>query len=561
MNGTVSVSVSPLPQAYAGGYAILCAGESTVLNASVSGGTAPYSYAWSPSAGLNNAAILQPTATPLVPTYYVLVVTDAHGCTASDTAIVVVNPQPVADAGLDKSIYTGGATFLNGSVSGGTSPYTYQWTPAGSLNNPGILMPIATPVTTTTYVLLVTDANGCSDQDNVTVTVTGTPPGYSITGKVTYDNSLATALNNVDVTLNTGASVVGTFNTDPLGNYIFPGLANGSFVTKASTTRTWGGVNALDALLIAQYFQGTVSLSGLKLAAADVDGNSVPNANDALLVLQRSAALISSFPIGEDWLFEQKSVTIAGADVINNFTGLCYGDVNGSQFTGMKSTGFYPMSISGKLEVFPGAQVRLPITAQTTMEAGALSLGIQVPAGLRVVGVTVADDHGSLAYNVSGDMVKVEWYSLNSVRWNDGETVLYLLVEVDGPLAGSELSLYGESVAGSIRGENLGMPSLAAPKLSVPAESGYSLGNNFPNPFSGLSEIRYELPLDAQVRLSVFNLLGEEVLVLVEGEMAAGKHSILVNADQLAPGSYMYRLVARGEAGAYSQTRKMVVTR
>ncbi|MBE0641901.1 MAG: hypothetical protein IH599_07685, partial [Bacteroidales bacterium] len=412
MAGSVSVSISALPVAYAGGYAIICEGESTILNASVSGGTSPYTYSWIPAAGLNDPTALQPVASPSIPTYYVLVVTDDNGCTATDTAIVVVNPRPVADAGLDKTIFAGSATLLNGAVSGGVAPIITLWTPAGSLNDPASLTPIATPAVTTTYTLLVTDANGCSDQDAVTVTVSPTPAGYSITGKVTYDNGVTTALTDVTVYLSQAAA--DTAVTDPLGNYIFPGLTNGSYQTNASTLKAWGGVNSLDALLIAQYFQGTTSLSGLKLGAADVDGNGAPNANDAMLVLQRSAGVISSFPINKDWLFEQKNILIAGADVINNFQGICYGDVNGSNLPGAKAAGLVPMTSNGSIEAVEGMQLRLPISTTQSLDAAALSLGFQVPAGLRILGAEMAGNDGNMVYHIEGNMVRVEWYSLNS---------------------------------------------------------------------------------------------------------------------------------------------------
>jgi len=64
---------------------------------------------------------------------------------------------------------------LDGSATGATTPYTWLWAPAGSLNNPAIPNPVASPAVTTTYTLTVTANNGCSGSDVITVTV-GTIP-------------------------------------------------------------------------------------------------------------------------------------------------------------------------------------------------------------------------------------------------------------------------------------------------------------------------------------------------------------------------------------------------
>lgn len=562
MNGATNVSVSPLPSANAGGFVIICEGENTVLNASVSGGTAPYTYAWSPAAGLDNPVALNPTASPTATTYYTLVVTDSIGCTAVDTAIVVVNPSPAVDAGLDKTIMSGTATFLNGSVSGGVMPYTIAWTPGASLNDPTSLVPIASPLVTTTYTLLVTDANGCYGEDQVTITVNPTPPGYNLFGQVTYDNSVMTPLNDVDVYLEDGATLFDTTLTDPLGNYLFPGLTDGAYTTTATTQKAFGGVNALDALLIAQQFQGTANLTGLRLAAADLDGNMVPNANDALLALQRAAGIISAYPIMQDWLFEEANVTISGGDIFNPFQGICFGDVNGSYVPGLKTEGNTPLAENGSLNLISGQTIRIPVYAANTLEAAALSLQFTMPSGLTVVGAEMATNAATYVFNADQGLNKLEWYKLESQVWNEGDVVVYLLVKVDNAYTGDAILLENSSVAGDVHSNVLGTPALTAPKLVLAQSAGdFSLSNNYPNPFSDYTEIVYHLPQAAQVSLGIFNMLGEQVMLVTNGMQEAGEYQVRVDAGQLAPGTYFYRLVANTSGQTFSQTRKMVVTR
>jgi len=84
----------------------------------------------------------------------------------SNPATLTVFPYANANAGSDTTIVIGQSVQLDGS--GGTS---YSWTPASGLTDPNSPNPIASPTTTTTYVLQVTDGNGCIDFDTVTVFV------------------------------------------------------------------------------------------------------------------------------------------------------------------------------------------------------------------------------------------------------------------------------------------------------------------------------------------------------------------------------------------------------
>lgn len=161
----IVVTVNNLPAANAGSDAAICPGNSTQLNAS--GGT---TYAWSPAFGLSNTGIYNPTASPSSTTNYAVTVTDVNGCSAVDNVNITVNPLPNANAGNDVSICPGSSTNL--SASGGVS---YAWSPSGGLSATNISNPVATPVSAATYAVTVTDGNGCSASDNVSVSIF-TPP-------------------------------------------------------------------------------------------------------------------------------------------------------------------------------------------------------------------------------------------------------------------------------------------------------------------------------------------------------------------------------------------------
>ena len=85
----------------------------------------------------------------------------------------------------------------------------------------------------------------------------------------------------------------------------------------------------------------------------------------------------------------------------------------------------------------------------------------------------------------------------------------------------------------------------------------YALEQNYPNPFNPSTTITYALPNASVVRLSVYDLLGREVSVLVNERRDAGVHEVKFDGSKLASGVYLYRM----QAGSYVETRKLLLVR
>lgn len=146
----------------------VCRNTPIIINAV---GDAQYVYLWTPTNGISNPNILNPTITPdSTRTYYV---TASHvGCPDSTAFFTVtVQPTPLVNAGPDKAVCSGDTVRLTGTVTPAGFPYTYHWTPDSLNDNP--------TATTTTFighknaslVFSATTTAGCTATDTVNITV------------------------------------------------------------------------------------------------------------------------------------------------------------------------------------------------------------------------------------------------------------------------------------------------------------------------------------------------------------------------------------------------------
>ena len=131
-----------------------CIAETGEIIAAVSGGQGPYNYSWD-----HDASLLDSIASGLGAGAYQLIVSDAIGC--SDTIVFNVEQAPVPELSValiqnENCGLSDGSIIV--SVTGGTAPFSYSWSHDVTLNDS-----VATNLSTDTYAITVTDANGCSD--------------------------------------------------------------------------------------------------------------------------------------------------------------------------------------------------------------------------------------------------------------------------------------------------------------------------------------------------------------------------------------------------------------
>ena len=159
--------------------------------------------------------------------------------------------------------------------------------------------------------------------------------------------------------------------------------------------------------------------------------------------------------------------------------------------------------------------------------AGYVLLNSQEPNGAYTEVVTSA-------VNVSGDHI-----SFPGATVNDGYFTLGTKNLTTSPLGGLVVGVEDESIV-------------------LPKE--FNLSQNYPNPFNPTTKINFSLPIASYVELTVFNILGEVVDVLVNKNLNAGYHSINWSAENFSSGMYIYKIKAVATDGKeFIKTQKMML--
>ncbi|MCX6137816.1 MAG: T9SS type A sorting domain-containing protein, partial [Ignavibacteriales bacterium] len=115
-------------------------------------------------------------------------------------------------------------------------------------------------------------------------------------------------------------------------------------------------------------------------------------------------------------------------------------------------------------------------------------------------------------------------------------------------------------------GNTLHLAKLTANTVEIGAvPSVFELAQNYPNPFNPTTTIRFGIPATSNVVLKIFDIVGKEVVALVNGELSAGYYSYEWNASTKPSGMYFYRMTAASQSGekreAFTQVRKLLLVK
>ena len=511
-------------------------------NPSVIVGTAPLSYLWTPSTGLNNPNAANPMASPSANTTYILKVTDAHGCIARDTVVINVTAlangwsvQHITDVddvimGMDQGQAQNPAPrdveALTLSANERYLYLSYHLThdkrvvrkidlevsdPAN--NHAGVVAQLQFPNGTVPINALAADDRGrvyISFETEIRIydanlaTLLYTIPGFTdcegITTRRENGKMYVYATDRSDKTLERfeltegageAVSAATKAGLDGDGEILIPTSTSPRGVAIQSNGLVWvadNGTNSVIRLYANGTFRGTTS---------------VPKAHDLAIDASRNEVFVSQY-------------TLRTIKVLNVWNGQV------------------------KRTLTPPA-ASLNIDLDGDLGDGALA-GLDVASCKRVF---VANRRGRsvLAGNPS-DSPFSNIGDNNNLNAADADPILV----VTGNVLSKE---EGEATGGEIAAETI---------------HNYALEQNYPNPFNPETKISFALPRAGEVKLSIFSETGQLVRTLVNRAMQPGRHELRWNGRNqqgiaVAAGVYLYRVTVTGESGeiVFSQTNRMTL--
>ena len=357
------------------------------------------------------------------------------------------------------------------------------------------------------------------------------------------------------------------------GTYQFSDIEEGIYIVTLSKTTDLGGVNATDALKVVRHTAGLeVFTDPNRLIAGDVNNSETVNSTDALKIVRYTAGL-DALPSG-DWKFAppSRSYSPLNSDIVSqDYTGIRMGDVNGSWTpdSGIaKPASSTPEMIVTVPNLFgvTGGKLEVPVRFNGQRATGALTMFLSYPLDLlSYEGMEGFSDHFVPVVGHRDGVVRIVWVDMTGsmpVRLDSGSELI-LKFEVLGEecgygsidlLEGTELADgSGAVIATEVRGGSVNIER---------RPERYRLFQNFPNPFNAQTYIRYSLPQDSHVDVSIYDIAGRRIITLVGRVESAGTRNVVwdgrdVDGREVSSGMYLCRL----SAGEFTETRKMILIR
>ena len=457
-------------------------------------------------------------------------------------------------------------------VEGFPSPYTNSLTAALSIN------PTSLALSTNKYRCIVSNIDGTATTAPAALTVTI----CTISGTLNYNNTAKDILAGMTVTANGKSAVV----QPTTGMYTITGVTSGVQTVTVAPSSTYfvGSVNSTDAGAANFWFSFPVAIANVKFLAGDVNGDNAITAADALAI-QQYFVLDQAFA-RTPWSFWNAAgtvasntdalrlnpitVTVSGANATLNILGMATGDFNGSlnPLAAKSASVKVQLTYGETRKIGANQEIELPLRVVSSMELGAVSLILNIPSDL----VTVKDvymngSNEKLSFNVKGNELRIGWNSLTPLNlqtagdlvvlklkttsaFTDGKTIkVKLVADSRNELATGSFKVIPDAVLNTdaLIGIN--------DKLGSIALSGY------PNPFSNNTTLSYTLPVDANVTVQIYNLLGVVVKNLVKEHQSAGTYTVNLDASNMPQGTYTAILRINDNNKIVERTIKLVVNK
>jgi len=325
------------------------------------------------------------------------------------------------------------------------------------------------------------------------------------------------------------------------GNYAYAGTENAGFYRSTDNGITWTSSNTnqpdgqVRAVLVLPSGNVLIGTSGHGVEISTDHGQSWTQTNTGLT--ESNARALTRTPNGNIF------VSVKGAN------GIFISTNNGASWSLTSMTRTYRVYSLASLpngyiyagtQEFPNGIYRSTDGGSTWTQSGF--------AGLTVLNVDDCYPPDGSNYCSAYPYGVARSYNYGTT-WDSVNTGLTLPI-VGSIIIGPGGYLYAGTASGVFRSVNQ-ITSVNESHLSVPTQ--FSLAQNFPNPFNPTTRIQFEIPEKSFVNMKLFNLGGQEVASLANGEFQPGVHEVTVSGSELASGAYFYKLTA----GKFTATRTL----
>ncbi|QQS37777.1 MAG: T9SS type A sorting domain-containing protein [Ignavibacteriales bacterium] len=268
----------------------------------------------------------------------------------------------------------------------------------------------------------------------------------------------------------------------------------------------WNAIDAADSCYVQVSNNGTTWVNYLTYGGVDVRNTHVMLDISATAALQSTVWVrFKSVQPGWDWWWTIDNVSIIGTNAV---------PVELASFTASAN------------------DTRVVLDWLTATETNNLGFEVQRKSGDEFVALGFVDGNGTTT--------EAKNYSFTDSKVPAGKQV-YRLKQID--------------FDGAYEYSNEVEVDVAVPKA-------YSLEQNYPNPFNPSTIIKYSLPVDAKITLKVFDVIGQEVMTLLNSSIASGTHEVTFDASNLNSGVYFYTIDAKGVDGNnFTSTKKMLIVK
>ncbi len=387
--------------------------------------------------------------------------------------------------------------------------------------------------------------------------------GAEVMGNITYENGNPVEGMTVSFVVD-GApkDVAYTATTDENGDFYLGHVMPEAYDLQLAMDYPDDVINMKDVVMLQKQAQKIVpqpEVGTLLRVASDLDMDGELRDADAMMLFDYIFGNIDQFPAGLWYADADQLVLSVDNDAVTDMGMIDVvipGDVNSS--FGFEFPFGGRVTLNGEGDVQPIADViDVPVYMGSDAEISTIALNLDYPSDDYKVQNFTSNIPG-MRYIENNGKIMVAGFLRSPINLSQGDelfTVRFQKVS-DNKVDNFALSL--EKLGGialNKNGEDVDV-QLTAPTFGEALPTSYDLSQNYPNPFNPSTKISFSLPQADVVTLKVYDILGAEVVTLVNGtKMEAGKYELNFDASNLPSGAYIYRIVTNN----YTATKKMML--